>query len=125
LSCIDWVEGGWTLEETVKLSKILKQKGVDVIDCSSGGQSPLQKIVAGPGFQVPFAAEVKKSAEILTAAVGMITQPSQAEQIVAKNEADFVLLAREFLRDPHWPLRAAKELGVSVDYAFQYERGKF
>lgn len=112
LSCSDWVEGGWTIDESVELSRRLKDGGVDLIDCSSGGSSPTARIPAAPGYQVEFAARIRREAEIATAAVGMITEPVQADRIIREGKADLVLLAREFLRDPNWPLRAAVELGV-------------
>jgi 2,4-dienoyl-CoA reductase-like NADH-dependent reductase (Old Yellow Enzyme family) len=100
----------------------LKQLSVDLIDCSSGGSVPHAKIPAGPGYQTPFAQQIREKAEILTGAVGMITSPVQAEQIIATGEADAILIAREFLRDPYWPLRAAKELGQSISWPVQYLR---
>jgi 2,4-dienoyl-CoA reductase-like NADH-dependent reductase (Old Yellow Enzyme family) len=112
LSCTDWVEGGWTLEETVELARRLKAEGVDLIDCSSGGSVPQARIPVGPGFQVPLAERVRREAGIATAAVGLITDPGQADCIVREGQADLVLLARELLRDPHWPLRAARALQV-------------
>jgi 2,4-dienoyl-CoA reductase-like NADH-dependent reductase (Old Yellow Enzyme family) len=112
LSCSDWVEGGWTIEESVELARQLKAEGVDLIDCSSGGGAAAAKIPVGAGYQVPFAARIRREAGIATAAVGMITDPMQADQIVRNGEADMVLLARELLRDPNWPLRAAKALHV-------------
>jgi 2,4-dienoyl-CoA reductase-like NADH-dependent reductase (Old Yellow Enzyme family) len=112
LSCSDWVEGGWTLDESVELSRRLKAEGVDLIDCSSGGSSPAARIPVAPGYQVEFAARIRRDAQIATAAVGMITEPAQADEIIRAGKADVVLLARELLRDPNWPLRAASELGV-------------
>lgn len=112
LSCTDWVDGGWTLEESIALAKQLKAEGVDLIDCSSGGSSGTAKIAVGAGYQVPFAARIRREALVATAAVGMITDPMQADQIVRNGEADLVLMAREFLRDPNWPLRAARALHV-------------
>ena len=111
LSCTDWAEGGWTVEESVQLARRLRDEGVDLIDCSSGGLVPHAKVSVGAGYQVPFAEAIKRQAGIATAAVGMITQPMQADQIVRNGQADLVLLAREMLRDPNWPARAAKELG--------------
>ncbi len=110
-SCTDWTEGGWTLEETVELSRRLKGEGVDLIDCSSGGNVPHARIPVGAGYQVPFAETVRREAGIATAAVGMITAPAQADEIIRNERADLVLLARASLRDPHWPLHAAQELG--------------
>ncbi len=111
LSCTDWAEGGWTLGDSVALSMRLKDIGVDLIDCSSGGNLPNAKIAVGPGYQVPFAEAIKHGADIPTAAVGLITEPAQAEQIVASAQADLVLLARASLRDPYWPAHAARALG--------------
>jgi 2,4-dienoyl-CoA reductase-like NADH-dependent reductase (Old Yellow Enzyme family) len=110
LSCTDWVDGGWTLEDTVSLARRLKAEGVDLIDCSSGGAVPDAKIPIGPGYQVPFAEAVRREAGIATAAVGYITAPGQADEILQKGQADMVLLGRELLREPYWPLRAASEL---------------
>ena len=114
ISASDWVEGGWDIDESVELSRRLGRLGVDLIDCSSGGLAPQQKIPLGPGYQVPFAARIRREAEIRTAAVGLITTPQQADEIVRAEEADLVLLAREFLRDPYFPLHAAKALGDAV-----------
>ena len=122
ISATDWVEGGWDLQQSIELAHGLKQLGVDLIDCSSGGSVPHAKIPAGPGYQTPFARQIRERAEILTGAVGMITSPVQAEQIIATGEADAILMAREFLRDPYWPLRAAKELGQSISWPVQYLR---
>src|SRR6202035_4635594 len=106
ISATDWKEGGWTGDDSVKLAAKLKTRGVDLIDCSSGGSAPDAKIPIGPGFQVPFAERIRRETGILTGAVGMITEPRQAEEIIASGQADVVLLAREFLRDPYWPLHA-------------------
>ncbi len=114
LSCSDWTEGGWTIEDSIELSKRLKQIGVDAIDCSSGGNVPTAKIPVGPGYQVPFAKAIRHAADILTAAVGMITDPQQAKAILQAGDADLILLARELLRDPYWPLHAAKALGADL-----------
>ncbi len=122
LSCADWAEGGWTLEETVELAKTLKGEGVDLIDCSGGGGTPLAKVPLGAGYQVPFAEAVRKGAGIPTAAIGMITQPMQADGIVRNGRADMVFLAREMLRDPYWPQRAARELGHEGPIPVQYAR---
>ncbi len=124
LSATDWAEGGWDVEESVELARLLADRGVDLVDVSSGGNVAHQQIVVGPGYQVPFAAAVRK-AGVPTAAVGMITDPRQAEQVLAEGHADVVLLARESLRDPHWPLRAAAELGASVTWPPQYDRAQF
>lgn len=112
LSCTDWIEGGWTVDESVVLAQRLKTEGVDLIDCSSGGSAPTAKIPVGPGYQVKFAERIRRETGLMTAAVGLITEPAQADEIVREGRADLVLLAREFLRDPNWPLRAARELGV-------------
>ena len=122
ISATDWVEGGWDLEQSIELARSLKQLGVDLIDCSSGGTVPHAKIAAGPGYQTPFARRIRHEAEILTGAVGMITSPVQAEQIIGTGQADAILMAREFLRDPYWPLRAATELGQSITWPVQYLR---
>lgn len=111
LSCTDWAEGGWTLDESIALAVRLKAVGVDLIDCSSGGNLPHADIKAGPGYQVPFASAIKQQAAIPTAAVGMITEPAQAEEIVSIGDVDLVLLARAGLRDPYWPAHAARALG--------------
>jgi 2,4-dienoyl-CoA reductase-like NADH-dependent reductase (Old Yellow Enzyme family) len=113
LSCSDWVEGGWTLQDSIELSKRLKSAGADLIDCSSGFVTPdHRKYPFGPGWQVPFAEQIRKDASIPTMAVGLITEPIQADEIVKSEKADIVLLARELLRDPYWPYRAARALGV-------------
>jgi len=113
LSCSDWTEGGWTIEDTIELSRMLKREGIDLIDCSSGGGVMGAKIPVGAGYQVPFAEAIRKHAEIPTAAVGMITDPMQADETIRNGRADLVFLARELLRDPYWPLRAAGELHQS------------
>lgn len=123
VSATDWAEsGGWDLPQTVALAKLLKTRGVDLIDCSSGGTLPHAKIPAGPGFQAPFAEAVRREAGIATGAVGMIAEPDQAERIVAENRADVVLLGRAFLRDPYWPLHAARTLGADFVWPAQYRR---
>jgi 2,4-dienoyl-CoA reductase-like NADH-dependent reductase (Old Yellow Enzyme family) len=123
LSAQDWAEGGWTLAESIELAKRLKPLGVDLIDTSSGGMVPHAKMDIHPGYQVPFAAAVRRGADILTGAVGLITDPHQAESILGSGDADLVLLGREFLRDAYWPLHAARTLGVKVAAPAQYERG--
>lgn len=125
ISATDWVEGGWDLAQSIELSKRLKDLGVDLIDCSSGGLVPDAVIPAGPNYQVPFAETIRKEANIPTGAVGIITQPQQANAIIEKGQADLILLGREMLREPYWPLKAAHELGVKVDWPVQYERAKF
>ncbi len=111
LSCTDWVEGGWTGEDTVDLAHRLKTEGIDLIDCSSGGAVPRAPVPVGAGYQVPFAETVRREAGVATAAVGMITQPMQADEIIRNGRADLVLLGREMLRDPYWPIHAAHNLG--------------
>ncbi len=123
LSASDWTEGGWTLEDAVRLAPLLAERGVDLVDTSSAGLHHAQKIVLEPGYQVPFAAAIRGTG-IATGAVGLITEPKQAEDILASGQADVVLLARELLRDPHWPLRAAAELGAEVTWPPQYERAR-
>jgi len=112
ISASDWTEGGWTIDDSVEFARILRGEGVDVIDCSSGGNVPHAKIETGPGYQVPFAEAIKRAAGIATAAVGMINT-RLADEIVRSEQADMVLIARQFLRDPYFPLHAAKELGMS------------
>jgi 2,4-dienoyl-CoA reductase-like NADH-dependent reductase (Old Yellow Enzyme family) len=124
LSCTDWVEGGWDLPQSVEFSRRLKEIGIDLIDCSSGGLVPYAQIPAGPGYQTPFAAEIRSTVGIATGAVGLIAQALQAEQIVATGQADVVMIARELLRDPYWPLHAAKTLHVDVPWPSQYLRAK-
>lgn len=122
VSATDWVESGWTLDETVELARRLKALGVDVVDCSSGGSSPHAKVPVAPGYQVPFAERVRKEAGVLTAAVGMVTTPEQADSIITSGQADLVLLAREFLRNPYFPLEAAAVLSDKPAPPVQYER---
>lgn len=124
ISATDWVEGGWDIDQSVLLARRLKEIGVDLIDCSSGFAVPDEPIPFGPGFQVPFAARIRTEAGIASGAVGCITEPAQAEQIVATGQADAVLLGRQMLRDPYWPLHAAKTLGVDMDWPNQYLRVK-
>ncbi len=124
ISATDWTEGGWTPDESVQLARWLKTAGVDLIDVSTGGNVNGAKIPIGPGYQVPFAQTVRGEANIPTAAVGMITTAEQAERIVADGAADVVLLAREFLRQPHWPLLAAHALGAEIKWPSQYERAR-
>ncbi len=125
LSCTDWVEGGWSIEESVELSRRLKAEGVDLIDCSSGGGVADAKIPVGPGYQVPFAERIRREAGLATAAVGLITEPAQADAIVREDKADLVFLARALLNGPHWPLHAAKALGqtAALKPPRQYGRG--
>ncbi len=111
LSCTDWMEGGWTAEDSVALSRHLHREGVDLVDCSSGGLVPDAPIPLGPGYQVGFARQIRAEAHVPTAAVGMLTDPAQADAVLQEGAADLVLLAREMLRDPYWPLHAAQRLG--------------
>ena len=122
ISATDWVDGGWDVEQSIEFCVRLKDIGVDLIDVSSGGNVPDAQIPVGPGYQVPFAKEIRARAGIMTGAVGMITEPNQAEQILQNGEADAVLVAREFLRDPYFAFRAAKELGGDVEVPKQYGR---
>jgi 2,4-dienoyl-CoA reductase-like NADH-dependent reductase (Old Yellow Enzyme family) len=122
ISAIDWVEGGWDIEQSIALAKLLKSAGVDLVDCSSGGIVPDAKINVGPGYQVLFAEKVRHGADISTAAVGFITEPKQADEIVRNGKADLVLLARQMLVDPYWPLHAAKALGHKLPPPNQYAR---
>jgi len=122
LSATDWVEGGWDIEQSIELARRLEARGVDLIDCSSGGNVATARIPIGPGYQVPFAERIRREAMIPTGAVGLITDDVQANTIVVDGQADCVLLAREMLRDPYWPLRAARELGVPIDWPAQYLR---
>jgi 2,4-dienoyl-CoA reductase-like NADH-dependent reductase (Old Yellow Enzyme family) len=122
LSVTDWVEGGWDLEQSVRLAPQLQKLGVDLVDCSSGGAVPGAKIPVGPGYQVPFAERIRHDAGIMTAAVGMITTPEQADQIILTGQADLVFLAREFLRDPYFALHAAIRLEQPLSVADQYGR---
>lgn len=124
ISATDWVAGGWDLEQSIVLCRELKARGVDLVDCSSGGLLPDAVIPAGPGFQVPFAAAIRREAGIRTAAVGLITAPAQAEQVVATGQADGVFLGRELLRNPCWPQQAAAALGVELVWPPQYRRAK-
>lgn len=122
ISATDWAEGGWTLDDSVALALRLRDRGVDLIDCSSGGNVLDAKIQLGPGYQVPFAERIRREAGVLTGAVGLITEARQAEEIVQAGRADLVLMAREFLRDPYWPLHAAAILGAEVAVPLQYTR---
>ena len=124
ISASDWLEGGWTIDDSVALAKIAKMRGVDLIDVSSGGTSSGAPVPVGPGYQVPFADQIRNQADIPTAAVGLITEPEQAEEIVSSGKADAVMMAREFLRNPRWPLFAAQKLGCEVNWPVQLLRGK-
>jgi 2,4-dienoyl-CoA reductase (NADPH2) len=120
ISCTDWVEGGWDLPQSIELARMLKPIGVDLMDCSSGALIKSAKIPFGPGFQVPFATAIRKQAEIMTGAVGMITEAEQANEIITSGKADLAFLAREMLREPYWALKAAKTLGVQPAWPIQY-----
>jgi 2,4-dienoyl-CoA reductase-like NADH-dependent reductase (Old Yellow Enzyme family) len=122
ISATDWVEDGWTADDSVLLAGLLGQSGADLIDCSSGGIDPAAKIPVGPGYQVRFAEIVRRKADVKTAAVGMITRPDQAEAVLTDGAADLVLLGRELLRDPYWPQHAARALGADVPRPPQYLR---
>ena len=122
ISATDWAEGGWTGDDSVQLATWLKAAGVDLVDVSTGGLVGGVRIPLGPGYQVPFARQVREGAGIATASVGLITDAAQAEAIVANGDADMVLLAREMLRQPHWPLLAAHALGADQPWPVQYER---
>ena len=124
ISASDWAEGGWNADDSVRLARLLRDDGADLIDCSSGGLVPHAKIELGPGYQVGFAERVKREGGIATAAVGLITEPEQAEEIVRGGRADLVLLARELLRQPRWPLLAAHRLGAKGDWPKQYARAQ-
>lgn len=123
ISATDWVEGGWTPDDSVALAKELKNRGVDLIDCSSGGNVSA-RITVGPLYQVPFARKVKQEGGIMSGAVGLITTPQEAEDILTRGDADLILLARQFLRDPYFPLHAAQELGQDIPWPVQYDRAK-
>ena len=116
ISATDWTDGGWDLEQSVEFCRALQESGIDLIDVSTGGNVLQAKIPVAPGYQVSFAAEIRKQARIATGAVGLITDAKQAEEILQKGEADAVLIAREFLRDPYFPFTAARELGDGIDY---------
>ena len=122
ISATDWVDGGWDMRQSVELARGLKELGVDLVDCSSGGTVPHAEIPVGPGYQTAFAEQIRRETGIMTGAVGMITSPVQAEHIIATGQADAVIMAREFLRDPYWPLRAARELGQPISWPVQYLR---
>ena len=122
ISATDWIDGGWDIRQSVELARQLGELGADLIDCSSGGNVSHAKIPVGPGYQTQFAEQIRRQANILTGAVGMITSPLQAEHILVTGQADAVIIAREFLRDPYWPLRAARELGQAISWPVQYLR---
>jgi 2,4-dienoyl-CoA reductase-like NADH-dependent reductase (Old Yellow Enzyme family) len=123
VSSTDWIEGGWDVEETVELAKLLREQGVDVVDASSGGLAPQQRVPAGPGYQTAFAHRIRIEARVATAAVGLVTSPAQADHVVRTGQADLVLLARAMLRHPYWPLMAAAKLGREGPVPPQYLRG--
>ena len=122
ISVTDWIDGGWDIQQSVELARQLKELGTDLIDCSSGANVAHAKIPVGPGYQTQFADQIRREAGILTGAVGMITSPVQADHIMVTGQADAVVIAREFLRDPYWPLRAARELGQAMSWPVQYLR---
>jgi len=124
ISCTEWIPGGWSLEDSIKFVDAIKQKGVDLVDCSSGGNSHAQKIPGAPLYQVPFSEAIKSKTGMKTGAVGLITTSHQAEGILQANQADLIILARQLLRDPYFPLHAAKELGVDIPWPDQYLRAK-
>lgn len=124
LSCTDWLPGGVTIDDMVQVAAMLKEHGVDLVDCSSGGSSPAAVAPSKPGYQVPFAERVRREAGVATGAVGLIWAPEMADEIVCNERADLVILGRELLRNPHWPLLAAHQLGQSITWPKQYERAK-
>lgn len=125
ISASDWTDGGWNIEDSIALAKQVKPLGVDLVDASSGGIVAAAKIPVGPGYQTPFAERIRKEAGMMTGAVGMITSPEQAQHIIGTGQADVVFLARELLRDPYWPLRAAHALKQEVEWPKQYERARY
>ena len=124
ISATEWVDGGWDIEQSIELARQVKELGVDLIDCSSGGNVAQAKIPVGPGYQTPFAERIRRESGIMTGALGMITSAVQAEHILATGQADAVVIAREMLRDPYWPLRAARELGQPISWPVQYLRAR-
>lgn len=124
ISATDWIDGGWDLDQSVELSTVMKEHGIDLVDVSSGGTDPRQHLVPGPGYQVPLAHRIRLEAEIPTGAVGMITQAEQAEKVLQAGEADVILMGRLLLRDPYFPLAAAAELGDAIAWPPQYEAGR-
>lgn len=124
ISATDWVEGGWSEDDSVELAKILLTKGVDLVDCSTGGNVPHVRIPLKPLYQVPFAEKIRRESDMPTGAVGLITTPEEAESVIRDGKADLVFMARELLRDPYFPLRAAHELGVDLTWPVQYDRAK-
>jgi 2,4-dienoyl-CoA reductase-like NADH-dependent reductase (Old Yellow Enzyme family) len=124
ISASDWVEGGWDIAQATTLASELRAAGVDLVDCSSAGAVPHVKIVVEPGYQVPFAERIRKEAKIATAAVGVITDPEQAEAIIQSGQADLIMMGRALLRRPYWPLHAARSLGQEIDWPLQYLRAR-
>jgi 2,4-dienoyl-CoA reductase-like NADH-dependent reductase (Old Yellow Enzyme family) len=124
ISASDWVPEGWTIEESIEISKKMKELGVDIVDVSSGGNVHNAPIKAVPGFQVPFAEAIRAGAGIPTTAVGMITEAKQADEIVSSGKADAVFLARAMIRNPRWAMNAAEELGIKIDWSPQFDRGR-
>jgi 2,4-dienoyl-CoA reductase-like NADH-dependent reductase (Old Yellow Enzyme family) len=124
ISCSDWAPGGWDIDESVQLAVMLKQGGVDLVDCSSGGNVHSARFAAGPGYLAPYAERIRREAGIPTATVGLITSPQQADHILRSGQADLVVLARQLLREPYWPLRAAGELKEEAYWPNQYLRAK-
>ncbi len=122
ISATDWFEGGWDIDQSVALSKVLKEHRVDLVDVSSGGMTPQQVMTVGPGYQTPFSERIRREAKVATGTVGMITDAAQAEHILRTGQADVVLLARELLRNPYWPVHAATELGDVATWPVQYLR---
>lgn len=125
ISSTDWVEGGWDLGESIALARLARDQGVDLVDCSSGGNVAAARIPTGPGYQSGFAERIRSEAGVPTGAVGMITSPQQADHVIRTGQADLVSLARQLLRDPYWPLRAAAELKAETAWPNQYLRAKF
>ena len=125
ISATDWAEGGWNADESVQLAHILKEKGIDLIDVSTGGLAAHQQIPVGPAYQLPFASRIKLETGILTGTVGMITNSVQAETILVNGDADMIIMAREILRNPYFPLEAARDLKENVAWPVQYERAKW
>ena len=124
ISATDWIEGGWTIEDSIALVHMLNPLGVDLVDCSSGGLLPGAKIPVGPGYQAPLAQRIRQETGVPTVAVGMITGAAQADHVIRTGQADAIMMAREFLRDPYWPLHAAHILGHEVNWPVQYERAR-
>lgn len=122
ISATEWVDGGWDIQQSIELARQVKELGVDLIDCSSGGNVAQAKIPVGPGYQTPFAERIRRESGVMTGALGMITSAVQAEHVLATGQADAVIIAREMLRDPYWPLRAARELGQAISWPVQYLR---